>query len=76
MKQITRGEWVLRGIDRIDEEKRQIWFHAGGRNPGQDPYFLHFYRVNFDGSDLVALTEGNGYHAVDYSPDRRWLIDT
>ncbi|MEX2093669.1 MAG: prolyl oligopeptidase family serine peptidase [Pirellulales bacterium] len=74
--QITSGEYVVRGIDHIDEDKRQIWFHASGKNPGQDPYFLHFYRVNFDGTELVALTEGNGSHSVQFSPDREYLIDT
>lgn len=74
--QITRGPWVVRGIDRIDEEKRQIWFRACGMNSDQDPYFIHYYRVNFDGTGLTALTEGNGTHRVDYSPDRIYLIDT
>lgn len=73
---ITSGPYVVRGINLIDEEKRQIWFTASGRNPDQDPYFLHFYRVNFDGSGLVALTEGDGNHTIQYSPDRRFLIDT
>jgi dipeptidyl aminopeptidase/acylaminoacyl peptidase len=67
---------VLRGIDRIDEENRQVWFHAGGMNPDQDPYFIHYYRVNFDGTGLVALTEGNGSHSIQYSPNRRFLLDT
>ncbi len=74
--QITKGEWVVRGLDKIDEDKRQIWFRAGGMNADQDPYFIHYYRVNFDGSGLVALTQGNGNHTVQYSPDRRFLIDT
>lgn len=74
--QITKGEWVVRGIDLVDEDARQIWFNACGRNPGEDPYFLHYYRVNFDGTGLVALTEGNGNHSIQYSPDRRYLIDT
>jgi len=74
--QITKGEWVVRGIDLIDEDARQIWFHAGGKNANEDPYFLHYYRINFDGSGLVALTEGNGNHSIQYSPDRRYLIDT
>ncbi len=74
--QITRGEWVVRGIDRIDEAKRQIWFHASGRNPDQDPYLMHFYRINFDGTGLVALTAGNGNHTISYSPDERYIIDT
>jgi len=72
---ITAGEFVVRGIDRIDEEKRQVWFHAGGKQKDQDPYFVHYYRVNFDGSELVALTEGNGTHSVEYSPDGHYLID-
>ncbi len=74
--QITKGEWVVRGIDLIDESARQIWFRASGMVPGQDPYFVHFYRVNFDGSGLVALTEGNGQHAIDFSPDRKYYLDT
>ena len=73
---ITSGEYVVRGIDLVDEDARQVWFHAGGMNEGQDPYFLHYYRVNFDGSGLVPLTEGDGNHSVQFSPDRRFLIDT
>ena len=34
---ITKGEWVVRGVDRVDEEKRQVWFRAGGIHRGQDP---------------------------------------
>jgi dipeptidyl aminopeptidase/acylaminoacyl peptidase len=74
--QITRGEYVVRGLDRIDEEKRQIWFRASGKNTGQDPYLMHYYRINFDGTGLVALTEGDGNHTIQYSPDRQYLIDT
>jgi dipeptidyl aminopeptidase/acylaminoacyl peptidase len=74
--QITKGDWVVRRVDRVDREKRQIWFQAGGIRPGQDPYYIHFARVNFDGSGLVILTEGDGNHAVQFSPDREWLIDT
>lgn len=76
LQQITRGEWVVRGIDRVDEENRQIWFQAGGMNPDQDPYLLHSYRIRFDGTDLTALTEGHGQHRIEYSPDERFLIDT
>ena len=74
--QITKGEYVVRGIEKIDEEQRQIWFSASGRHPNQDPYLLHFYRVNFDGTGLTALTDGNGNHSLQYSPDRKYIIDT
>jgi len=74
--QITKGPWVVRGVDRVDREKRQIWFRAGGIRPGQDPYYVHYCRVNFDGTELTVLTEGDGTHSVQFSPARRFFIDT
>jgi dipeptidyl aminopeptidase/acylaminoacyl peptidase len=76
LRPITSGEFVLRGVDHIDEAARQIWFRACGKNADQDPYFIHYYRVNFDGTDLVALTEADGNHSVQFSPDRKYLIDS
>ncbi len=74
--QITKGQWVVRNVDYVDEETRQIWFRAGGIHPEQDLYYTHYCRINFDGAGLVILTEGNGTHSVEFSPDRRFLIDT
>jgi len=37
---------------------------------------MHYYRVNFDGTELTSLTEGNGWHKIAYSPDRKFIIDT
>jgi dipeptidyl aminopeptidase/acylaminoacyl peptidase len=74
--QITKGEWVVRGVDRVDDKARQVWFRAGGIRPGQDPYYVHFCRVNFDGTGLTILTEGDGTHRVEYSPDGKYLLDT
>jgi dipeptidyl aminopeptidase/acylaminoacyl peptidase len=73
--QMTRGPWVVRGVERVDEQQRQVWFRAGGVYPEQDPYYVHYGRVNFDGSELTILTEGNGTHTVEVSPDGRFLID-
>ncbi len=74
--QITKGHWVVRRVDLVDDEKRQIWFQAGGIYPEQDPYYVHYCRVNFDGGGLVMLTPGNGTHSVQFSPDREYLVDT
>ncbi|HEX9709487.1 MAG TPA: DPP IV N-terminal domain-containing protein, partial [Candidatus Thermoplasmatota archaeon] len=72
---ITKGEWVVRDVERVDEENRQIWFTAGGMNPDQDPYFVHYYRIDFDGTGLVALTEADGDHDVSFSPGGDYYVD-
>ncbi|MGZ5424399.1 MAG: prolyl oligopeptidase family serine peptidase, partial [Candidatus Aminicenantales bacterium] len=74
--QITKGEWVVRSVDKVDEEKRQVYFQASGLIPGQDPYFVDAYRIGLDGTGLVRLTEGEGNHAVSYSADGAYLFDT
>ncbi len=75
-RQLTRGPWVVRRVEHVDAERRQVWFFAGGLRPDEDPYHLHLCRVNLDGTGLVRLTEGDGVHRVAWSPDRRWFLDT
>jgi len=73
--QITKGDWVVRGVQRVDEAKRQIWFSAGGMYPGKDPYFAYFYRINFDGSGLTQLTPADANHNCAYSSDGQFVVD-
>jgi dipeptidyl aminopeptidase/acylaminoacyl peptidase len=75
-RQITKGNWVVRGVDRVDEDRKQIWFSASGMNAEQDPYFVNYYRINFDGTGLVKLTEANGNHTVTFSRDRQYYVDS
>jgi dipeptidyl aminopeptidase/acylaminoacyl peptidase len=74
--QVTRGEWIVRGIEKVDEEKRLIWFQASGAYRGKDPYYVHYYRINFDGTGLTALTEADGDHSVEFTSDMKYYIDT
>ena len=74
--QITKGEFVVRTVQRVDQARRQVYFSAGGMDPKQDPYFAHFYRVNFDGTGLTPLTEAPADHSVVYSPDGELYVDT
>ncbi len=72
---ITAGNWVVRNIDSVDEKKREIWFQASGMNAGEDPYNIHYYRIGFDGKNLVLLTAANASHLLSFSPDRKYFID-
>lgn len=73
---ITHGEWVVRNVEHVDEQRRELWFTAMGVKPGEDPYHIHLCRVGLDGSGFRVLTEGDGTHEVKFSPDRRWFVDT
>ncbi len=74
--QITKGNWLVRNVNFVDDAKRQIWFEAGGINPEQDPYFTQSYRINFDGTGLTKLTDADGTHTVTYSHDRKFYVDS
>ncbi|MEO5895032.1 MAG: DPP IV N-terminal domain-containing protein [Vicinamibacterales bacterium] len=74
--QITKGDWPVRSVVSVDEKARQIYFSASGMYPGKDPYFVYYYRINFDGTNLVTLTPGEGNHAATFSPDMKLLVDT
>ncbi len=75
VRQVTRGNWVVRGVQRVDGKRGEVWFSAGGMEPGRDPYFLHFYRIGLDGKRLVSLTPADGDHRIQFSPDRSLYLD-
>jgi dipeptidyl-peptidase-4 len=60
---ITRGDWLVFDIVAVDESRRRIFFTAGGREPGRDPYFRHLYSASLDGTEEVRLlTEPDADH--------------
>ncbi len=73
--QITHGDWAVLQVRHIDRENRRLFFTAGGRD-GSDPYFHHFYRINFDGSDLKLLTPEDAHHSITMSPTGQYFIDS
>ena len=60
---ITEGPWLVRDLLSVDETARQIYFTAGGREPG-NPYYRHIYRVGFDGRGLTHLSPEAADHNV------------
>lgn len=74
--QITKGEWVVRGVEYIDEKNRSIIFKGSGKNNDEDPYFIHYYKINFDGSELIDLTPEPYTHNAKFSADHSYFVDT
>ena len=74
--QITKGTWCVRKVLHVDEEKNVIFFTANGRNKDEDPYHIHYYRVNLDGTGLIDLTPEPANHSARFNADYTALIDT
>lgn len=60
---ITEGEWLVRDIIEVDEDRRRIFFTASSSQEG-NPYFRYVYRINFDGSELTLLSPEEADHMI------------
>ncbi|NDV16372.1 prolyl oligopeptidase family serine peptidase [Muricauda sp. TY007] len=74
-KQLTSGKWVVRKVLHVDEENREVYFTASGMDKGQDPYFLHYCKVDFNGNNFTRFTKENGNHKVTFSNDYAYYVD-
>ncbi|MBM3762185.1 MAG: S9 family peptidase [Acidobacteria bacterium] len=76
-QQITKGNWVVREVAKVDDKTRTIWFAASGMHPGKDPYYLHWFRINFDGTNLTPITNNPDLnHSLALADDTQSFVDT
>jgi len=73
--QITKGNWVVTRLIKVDEKNRLLYFMASGTQP-ENPYFSQFYKIGFDGKNLTLLSPGAGTHSISFSPSENYFIDT
>ena len=73
--QITKGNWVVTRLLKVDEKNRQLYFMVNGTQP-ENPYFSQLYKIGFDGKNLVLLSPGAGTHQINFSPSENYFIDT
>jgi dipeptidyl-peptidase-4 len=73
--QITSGPFHCEGIEGVDEVNRVLYFTANGLEPNEDPYYLHYYRINFDGSGLKLLNKGDFDNVVNVSDSYKFFVN-
>jgi len=71
---ITKGEWHVSEVLGVDDSKRVIYFTATGYNKDENPYFLHLFRVNYDGTGLKQLDPKDFNGTFSLSDDRRFFV--
>jgi len=74
--QVTKGDWVVRTLEYVDEGAGWIYFTAGGREAGRDPYYHHLYRIHPDGTGLALLTPEDADHEITFAPDGSCFVDS
>jgi dipeptidyl aminopeptidase/acylaminoacyl peptidase len=78
--QITQGAWHVEAVIGVDEIKRVVYFSANGResvNGGkEDPYYMHLYKINLDGSGLQLLNAGNFDHSFSVNDNNTYFVNT
>jgi dipeptidyl aminopeptidase/acylaminoacyl peptidase len=72
---ITEGEFVATAVEGVDEKARVLYFSAGGREKGEDPYYIHLYRIGLDGTGLRLLNPGDATHDVSVTDSARFFVD-
>jgi dipeptidyl aminopeptidase/acylaminoacyl peptidase len=73
--QITKGNWVVTRMVKVDEKNRQLYFMACGTQT-ENPYFTQLYKIGFDGKGLTLLSPGAGNHTIAFSPSENYFIDS
>ena len=64
-RQLTKGDFMVLGIDAVDEAAGTVFYAANKDDPRQ----RHLYSVQLDGSNDKALTTEEGQHFADFSDD-------
>ena len=73
-RQLTRGEYPVLEVHMVDQAGGWVYFTAHRENPRV--YDTQLYRVALSGGAVQRLTEGEGQHAVQFSPSLGYFLDT
>jgi dipeptidyl-peptidase-4 len=70
--QLTKGEWEVSALQAVDESKGLVYFTATEKTPLE----RHLYQVGLDGRGFTRISEKDGMHATQFSPDASAFVDT
>ncbi|WP_432708083.1 DPP IV N-terminal domain-containing protein [Pedobacter sp.] len=73
--QITKGSFHCENIVNIDHKNRVLYFTANGREANEDPYYMHLYRINFDGSGMKLLNPGDFDHDANMNDEAKYVVN-
>jgi len=77
VRQLTQGEWVVRDVININEAEQFMIISGNGKNQhlGEDPYNIHYYRIDLRTGTILDLTPEQANHTGFFSADFKYLVD-
>ena len=73
---VTSGEFMLRNLLHIDEDRRELVIQTAGRTPGRNAYYRDICRVNLDTGELTELLASDHEYSVCDLRDRGGFVAT
>lgn len=74
-KQLTKGEWVVKSVENVDEKNRRLIFKGCGMDENEDPYLEKYYTLDMNNGKITALTPENAQHNVTFTKDYKYIFD-
>lgn len=71
---LTRGEFVVNSIAKVDDENGWIYLMASGVDPEMNPYHQRLYRVK-EGRKMQLLTPEKLHHDINIAENANYFID-
>ncbi len=69
---LTKGDFVVDGIDAVDTARREVWFTSNATSPLE----AQLYRVSIDSGEITRVTPEPGTHKCVVAPDGNTFVDT
>ena len=72
---ITKGDFHVEEILGIDQARRVVYFTACGKDKSLNPYYMHLYSANLDGSNMKLLNKGDfDSHDISVCDDTKYFV--
>ena len=83
INQVTKGEWavvasggsafwVRKSISAVDDKNEIIYFTAQEKSATEK----YLYSIGYNGAGMKRISVEEGTHAINFSPDTRYFLDT